>query len=563
MRWLVRSLEDARRAVSRSGKRVLFVRLQDSALYGGGLWLGDLMREAGIDFYGAAERAAVMVAEGITAPGDYSEHLAQAGLFDMPLRLPADLLAKRGPFCVVVPAWLLWDEHAAEAAGCDIVKVLPAEQFPADVVCHSAANLADQTRRVEPFPAVITPACGDSFLFLSHRRSGPPSRTLLRRGPSREHLQLLARFGLPEQKWRAWALLLSRQQAVDWHPHQPFVTPAEDAPLKEQEKVAVCGLVEGEGRGEHAVRIAGLTATKEVHLFCYREREGKPAFADTAYLVRCTAEEEKQETKTEILQDEEVFKAKIELKFEALSPSALESYLWCPRRFLFERMGLEQPESAGTLLGNLIHKILELHHRGRLGDPSDVARRFLKHHAITELERQLILRDALKLYKRYLTSGEGQIGTPVLLEEKFKIDVFGVPFVCKIDRVDRVDDGFFVIDYKRRGEKKQGALLGLFSRGWQVGKKSDYQVPLYIEALRQEGFLPIKGFIFIFLDFKNRGCVEVVPLLWERIEPHLEKALLDAAELGRTILADTRFLPPENPPCLRHTCPFSHLCSTF
>ncbi len=558
---VVRTLKDAKEAVRRSALPPLVVRLQDKGLIKGAVWIGDLLRKAGVEFVGVFERCALMLAEGINH-SDYQQYLAERGCYDLPLRLPADVLARYGPFCVVVPRWLRWDRDAAAKAGCVVVEVSAAEQFAGEVRCRCAANLADQARQVERLgvAAALTSANADSFLFLAMGgRDFPKSRAVRIEG-QQGCASLIRRFGL-EGRWRQWALLVEAQQVVDWSPKEPFVCPADDAPLLPFSDVAVCGLVEGEGKGEFSIRVGGLVAQGRLYLFRYAEQRGRPVFADVAYEWRCGGEEEIVVAEGESGLGAGLKRARVRLKIPHLSPSALEDYLECPRKFLFKRLGVPEPESAGMLLGSAIHRILELHHKGELRDAEEAAKTFLADKDITPLERRLIIQDAVGLYRRYLASGLAEDARVYACERKFKLTLNGVPFVCKVDRIDTTDDGFVIVDYKRRGKKKEKALLGLFSRHWKDGGEKDYQVPLYVEALRREGLCPVVGFVYIFLDFKNSGRIERVFLPWHRIEERLEGALMSAAELGRHILEDEHFEPPPEPPCTTgRRCAFRHLC---
>lgn len=557
---VVRTLTDAKEAVRRSGLPPLVIRLQDKALINGALWIGDLLTEAGVKFVDVFERCAHMLAEGIKDGSDYQQYLAEIGCYDLPLRLPADVLARHGPFCVLVPRWLRWDRNAAESAGCVVVEVSPSEQFAGEVCCCCAANLADQTRQVERLgvAAALTTANSDSFLFLAMGTRDFPRSRAARIDGQKKYASLLKRFGL-EERWRQWALLVETQQVVDWSATQPFACPAEDAPLLPFSDVAVCGLVEGEGKGDFSIRVGGLLAQKRLHLLRYSEHRGKPVFADVAYEWRCGKERTAAVRSFEPVVG--LQRTQVRLKIAYLSPSALETYLECPRKFLFRRLGVPEPESAGILLGSAIHRVLELHHKGKLRNAEEAAEAFLADKDITPLERTLIIRDTVALYRRYLASGLAEKASVYDCEKKFEITLNGVPFVCKVDRIDRTEEGFVIVDYKRRGKKKEKALLNLFSRHWQASGDKDYQVPLYVEALRRKGLRPVVGFLYIFLDFKNSGRVESVFLPWDRIEEHLEDALKSAAELGRHILEDEYFEPPPDPPCTAgRWCAFRHLC---
>jgi superfamily I DNA/RNA helicase/RecB family exonuclease len=141
-----------------------------------------------------------------------------------------------------------------------------------------------------------------------------------------------------------------------------------------------------------------------------------------------------------------------------LSPSQAESYRTCPRRYVFERpLRIGAAGSQYASLGRLVHEVLEEvegaagargEDHGTLiealatldarfdpaefgGDPwaswwKERARRILEH-----------------LYEQWPGRGPG-----IALEHEVARTIDGVPWVGSIDRLERRDDGVWVIDYK-------------------------------------------------------------------------------------------------------------------
>jgi superfamily I DNA/RNA helicase/RecB family exonuclease len=141
-----------------------------------------------------------------------------------------------------------------------------------------------------------------------------------------------------------------------------------------------------------------------------------------------------------------------------LSPSQADAYRSCPRRYvLSRRLRLGDPASVYTHFGELIHDTLERAEREVIG-------KGVRH---AGLERVLEIvdevwqdadfgtpaldeawkRKAFELFERLYERWPGK-GEPVDVELDVEAEIGGVRWIGRIDRLERTDDGYRVIDYK-------------------------------------------------------------------------------------------------------------------
>jgi superfamily I DNA/RNA helicase/RecB family exonuclease len=142
-----------------------------------------------------------------------------------------------------------------------------------------------------------------------------------------------------------------------------------------------------------------------------------------------------------------------------LSPSQANSYDTCPRRYALERrLRLSSSDSPYAQLGTLFHAAVEEAERDNMGsgrphaDVEDALRHLEAQWADANfgtpqldaawLERG---RKAIRgLYERWPADD----GIPIDVERQVDSEIAGVPWVGIIDRLDRMNDGLRVVDYK-------------------------------------------------------------------------------------------------------------------
>jgi DNA helicase II / ATP-dependent DNA helicase PcrA len=162
-----------------------------------------------------------------------------------------------------------------------------------------------------------------------------------------------------------------------------------------------------------------------------------------------------------------------------LSPTALNTYLQCPRKFLFQNL-LRIPtrtntaERLGLIFGNAMHSALEEFFREfkRIGKmpKSDIAivalRKNLDREPLTDAQRKDVERDAIKALEKYLIFHSASFTPPVEVEFNFgKHDVHlnEVALTGKVDRIDFVPEtkaDVVFVDYKSMKPFSRSAIRG-------------------------------------------------------------------------------------------------------
>jgi ATP-dependent helicase/DNAse subunit B len=214
----------------------------------------------------------------------------------------------------------------------------------------------------------------------------------------------------------------------------------------------------------------------------------------------------------------------LDLSAHKYSASQLATYLTCPRRFFYEkllRIAPERPEDFG--LGELIHRVLEQFHatvkhfsaeRAFLedallkvffgiwhGDPAGSEEQregaFYRQYP-TALQRETIRRRSEDILRRYVRTEMSQSYDNEIIECEKNIDflVGDYPFVARIDRIDAVSGGHYVIDHKTSASGPMGAKT-IKKKFLNVDDDpafapQDFQLPLYMQAARSAGFKPVK-----------------------------------------------------------------------
>lgn len=149
-----------------------------------------------------------------------------------------------------------------------------------------------------------------------------------------------------------------------------------------------------------------------------------------------------------------------------LSASKVDTFFGCKR--LFKYRYLKPPpikfvENKYFLIGNTVHKALELFHTG-VGNLSEsdwrthMKKCFLsatdKYNVISKRKKGVItrdeaygMRDMLKAYLTFLKE-EGKLPDSLFIEKMFGFVIAKNPVAGKADRVDKINGGYKVVDYK-------------------------------------------------------------------------------------------------------------------
>lgn len=238
---------------------------------------------------------------------------------------------------------------------------------------------------------------------------------------------------------------------------------------------------------------------------------------------------------------------KFEMKFTSFSQ--IDTYKACPLKFKY-RYVLQIPAEPHHALsfGRSIHETLkEFHQFEKAGKDLKLKellqmyeRNFVDEGYESEehkKERWTAGRVALEIYYGKYKS---VFGVPTLLEQAFRINVAGVNLIGKIDRIDKTDEGYEIIDYKTGQLKDQ--------------KKVDRDEQLSIYALAAREALQIKADKLSLYFVEENQKVET-----ERSEKQLQKK---REELAKTIEEIKQSEFPAKPgypyPC--GFCEFKRIC---
>jgi putative RecB family exonuclease len=145
-----------------------------------------------------------------------------------------------------------------------------------------------------------------------------------------------------------------------------------------------------------------------------------------------------------------------------LSPTSIDRYRACPRRFQLEdglRLDVEQADTYEQVLGQAVHKVLEqllrlpTHSRdgslSRLVDSA--ALRFAAANSYGEGMHEQLRAETAELVGNYVTAGgAGSTARPLKTEQTFQLRLNnGTIIQTRVDRIDRNERGMLeVIDYK-------------------------------------------------------------------------------------------------------------------
>lgn len=148
---------------------------------------------------------------------------------------------------------------------------------------------------------------------------------------------------------------------------------------------------------------------------------------------------------------------------KSLSPSSIDLYQQCPRRFYHEKVvGEYSPSGPEALLGTFVHAILEKlmeHPPGeRTLETAKVCAREVwpktekhgdfKRLRMTQQKRLEFRWDAWRSIETYFTMEDLRAVEVVATERKVKAEVAGIPMSGIVDRLDREGENLIVADYK-------------------------------------------------------------------------------------------------------------------
>ncbi len=208
----------------------------------------------------------------------------------------------------------------------------------------------------------------------------------------------------------------------------------------------------------------------------------------------------------------------------SFSPTQLDAYLECPRKFFIENvLKIQSRENKEYMMfGNVIHSILELFHSvyrdwtSPTGEQFRVAGETLKYimdrqlemlKGVSESMRRILYFQAQTCIMNYINELRQERTRIVHVEKKLRFYFESIPFTIKIDRIDTgpINGGYRIVDYKTTA-KGRGArsLRNDFLPDGRKSGPSSYQLPIYYFAVRNIlGIEPSELSIF-FLQAKDK-----------------------------------------------------------
>ena len=241
-----------------------------------------------------------------------------------------------------------------------------------------------------------------------------------------------------------------------------------------------------------------------------------------------------------------------------LSPSQAESYDACPRRYVLDRrLGIGGRSSVYMEFGSLIHLVLEKN-EGAARDRGDPHGTLDEAASVLDAEfdqavfggepfadgwRKRALRALTHLYANWPSHG-----IPIALEHPVELDLAGVTWHGRTDRVEAVDGGITIVDYKTSGtpptvaDVKSSLQLGFYA----IAAGDDPRLDVHGPPVGAEMWFPAakaKSVVTRRFDFANL--------------PEVTKRLTAAA---RGIIAED-WTPRPGPQCER--CAVRPLCPAW
>ncbi len=181
---------------------------------------------------------------------------------------------------------------------------------------------------------------------------------------------------------------------------------------------------------------------------------------------------------SQLSEDTQKFLASL-LENYRLSPTGLNNFLACPRRFLLQNLlkiptAVSVDERLGAIFGTAVHAAFEDFFREfkKTGQQPKLEialaglQRSLNHEPLTAAQRESLERDAKLALEKYLDSHSAELRPPLEVEFNFarhEVRLEVIPLTGKIDRIDAIPDTkneVRFIDYKSMAPLTPAAIRG-------------------------------------------------------------------------------------------------------
>jgi len=234
-----------------------------------------------------------------------------------------------------------------------------------------------------------------------------------------------------------------------------------------------------------------------------------------------------------------------------ISYSALNSYKICPLKYKFQYIDkIRTLKSKEAIFGTLIHSTLNFVHTPGILSPS--MEQALDHFSKNwngdvfenELEERAAFSQGVEIIRRYYNDNDIARVNIVALESPFQIKLGEHVINGIIDRIDRTDDGYEIVDYKTA--KKMPS---------QEKVDNDIQLTIYLLAFLERYPEEIKNLdkLKVSLYFVKHGAKLTSTRTTEDLK-NVEKMFLEVIEK----IGESEFQPVLNPLC--DWCDFQNRC---
>ena len=217
------------------------------------------------------------------------------------------------------------------------------------------------------------------------------------------------------------------------------------------------------------------------------------------------------------------------------SSSSINTYRDCPRKFYYSRiLKLKFPKSIHITIGIIEHEILQnIHNRLKVNQFDENVLESIFDEVWKKYKNNFesdffewIWKDYVSvIIKQYMNKYGIHSANVHLTEKDFEFCLDEKYLISgKIDRIDKIDNGYEIIDYKKSGNGLVNSWINKFYK-----KSEDFQMPIYFLAAKKYFKLEPKILSYFLLDFKkNRECEKIEIKIKE--EPDTKKRVTHITE---------------------------------
>ncbi|MFC1608569.1 RecB family exonuclease [Patescibacteria group bacterium] len=225
-----------------------------------------------------------------------------------------------------------------------------------------------------------------------------------------------------------------------------------------------------------------------------------------------------------------------------ISYSALNTYKTCPFKYKLQNIDrIKEPKSKEAVFGTLIHSTLNFIHKPAILSPT--MEQAMEHFSTNwnadvfeeEMEERAAFSQGVEMIRRYYNDNDISKANVVALESHFAIPLENHVISGIIDRIDRTEDGYEIIDYKTAKKMPSQDMID-----------NDLQLSVYLKAFLSRYPEEAKNIskIKVSLYFVKHGAKLTSTRTFEQLDD-LEQEFLDVISK----IESEKFEPVINPLC--------------